>query len=67
MQNFASGGAGAPQFGHRRSSFDPQDMQNFASAGLALPQLSQIVSIAPIECTQAPVPADRDLGHTLHE
>jgi hypothetical protein len=46
MQNFASGGAGVPHDGHRRSSCAPHDMQNFASAGFALPQVSQVRSIA---------------------
>jgi phosphosulfolactate synthase len=46
MQNFASGGAGAPQDGQRRSSCAPHDIQNFASAGFALPQVLQVRSIA---------------------
>ena len=45
MQNFASGGAGVPHEGHRRSSADPQDMQNLAPAGLGVPQLSQVLSM----------------------
>jgi hypothetical protein len=46
MQNFASGGAGVPHEGQRRSSWAPQDMQNFAAAGFAVPQVSQVLSIA---------------------
>jgi hypothetical protein len=48
MQNLASGGAGVPHEGQRRSSCDPHDMQNLASAGLALPQLLQILSMTRI-------------------
>src|SRR5688500_15704620 len=67
MQNFASGGAGVPHEGQRRSSWAPQDMQNFASAGFALPQLLQVLSIRPkFECTGAPPALHSDLGHTLH-
>ena len=46
MQNLASGGAGVPHDGQRRSSTAPHDMQNFAAAGFALPQLLQVCSIA---------------------
>jgi hypothetical protein len=45
MQNFASGGAGVPHAGHRRSSCAPHDMQNLASAGFAVPQLLQVCSM----------------------
>jgi hypothetical protein len=48
MQNFASGGAGVPHEGQRRSSCAPQDMQNFAAAGFAVPQVLQVLSIAQI-------------------
>ena len=48
MQNFASGGAGVPHDGQRRSSCEPQDMQNFASAGLAAPQLLQVLAMPSI-------------------
>jgi hypothetical protein len=67
MQNFASGGAGVPHDGQRRSSARPQDMQNFAPLGFAALQLSQVLSMTSIECTSGPGPAEGDLGHTLHE
>jgi hypothetical protein len=41
MQNFASGGAGVPHEGHRRSIAAPQDMQKRACGGFSVPQLVQ--------------------------
>jgi hypothetical protein len=38
MQNFASGGASAPQLGQRLASAVPHDMQKRAASGLAVPQ-----------------------------
>jgi hypothetical protein len=37
MQKRASGGAGAPQLGQTRSSFEPHDMQKRAPAGFSVP------------------------------
>jgi hypothetical protein len=41
MQKRASGGAGSPQFGQRRSSALPQFMQKRAPAGFWVPQAGQ--------------------------
>jgi hypothetical protein len=43
MQKRASGGAGEPQFGQRRSSAVPQLMQKRAPAGFSVPQDGQAI------------------------
>ena len=43
MQKRASGGAGVPQLGQRRSSAFPQFMQNRAPAGFWVPQAGQSI------------------------
>ena len=43
MQKRASGGAGVPQFGQRRSSALPQFMQKRAPAGFSVPQDAQVI------------------------
>jgi hypothetical protein len=42
MQNFAPGGAGAPQLGQACSSAVPHDMQNFAVTGFSVPQFVHV-------------------------
>jgi hypothetical protein len=43
MQKRASGCAGVPQLGQRRSSADPQFMQKRAPAGFSVPQDAQVI------------------------
>ena len=52
MQKRASGGAGVPQFGQRRSSALPQFMQKRAPAGFSVPQAAQVITASEISGTQ---------------
>src|SRR4051794_34373100 len=42
LQNFAPGGASAPQLGQRGASAVPHDMQKRARSGFSVPQLGQL-------------------------
>ncbi len=72
MQKLASGGAGAPQFPHRSSSWAPHAMQKRAAGGFSVAQLWQMATAIAITVVEIQPPrgnrrgaarAARRLGH----